>query len=228
MPMTLLRRLHHSLPGYRLRQSALRAVTGSGPLLDVDAEQGRTFARGWAPFAPAGGPDPTELERYFDAHRTGRGLWKWRHYFEIYQRHFAKFVGREIRVLEIGIYSGGSLQMWRDYFWQWLPPNGRRHPAVGPRVGLGGCANCGIGDQGDPAFWRSALPAIPRIDVVIDDGGHEPNQQIVTLEALLPHMNPGGVYLCGRSRRPQRLCHVPQQGSRVRCTRRISRRIPMP
>jgi len=34
------------------------------------------------------------------------------------------------------------------------------------------------------------------IDVVLDDGGHTPQQQIVTLECLLPAIRPGGVYLC--------------------------------
>lgn len=31
---------------------------------------------------------------------------------------------------------------------------------------------------------------------MIDDGGHEPEQQIVTLEELLPVIRPGGIYLC--------------------------------
>ena len=34
------------------------------------------------------------------------------------------------------------------------------------------------------------------LDVVIDDGGHRPAQQIPTLEELLPHLRQGGVYLC--------------------------------
>ena len=29
-----------------------------------------------------------------------------------------------------------------------------------------------------------------------DDGGHTPHQQIVTLEELLPHLRPGGVFIC--------------------------------
>lgn len=53
-----------------------------------------------------------------------------------------------------------------------------------------------IGDQADRGFWRRVKEQVPRIDIVIDDGGHEPNQQIVTLEELLPHLQPGGVYLC--------------------------------
>jgi Methyltransferase domain len=36
----------------------------------------------------------------------------------------------------------------------------------------------------------------PTIDIVVDDGGHQPEQQIPTLEEMLPHLRPGGVYLC--------------------------------
>ena len=31
---------------------------------------------------------------------------------------------------------------------------------------------------------------------MIDDGGHETEQQIVTLEETLPYLQPGGVYIC--------------------------------
>jgi hypothetical protein len=34
------------------------------------------------------------------------------------------------------------------------------------------------------------------LDIVIDDGGHKYEQQVVNLEELLPHLRPNGVYLC--------------------------------
>src|SRR5262245_3116872 len=67
--------------------------------------------------AGADGPE-NPLQSYFDAHTEGRGIWKWTHYFDIYHRHLSKFIGREVHLLEIGVYSGGSLQMWRDYLGQ--------------------------------------------------------------------------------------------------------------
>jgi len=53
-----------------------------------------------------------------------------------------------------------------------------------------------VGDQGDPNFWARAMADIPKLDIVIDDGGHQPHQQRVTLESLLPVLSPGGVFLC--------------------------------
>ena len=53
-----------------------------------------------------------------------------------------------------------------------------------------------IGDQGDPAFWASFLAGAAPIDAVIDDASHDPADQITTLKALLPRLEPGGVYIC--------------------------------
>jgi 23S rRNA U2552 (ribose-2'-O)-methylase RlmE/FtsJ len=135
------------------------------------------------------------LQEYFDAHDQGPGIWKYRHYFELYHRHFSKFIGREVHVVEIGIFSGGSLQMWREYFGE------RAHiygvdiePAT--RAAEDERIEVHIGDQADPRFWESFREAVPVVDVVIEDGGHETGQQIATIEGLLPHMRGGGVYVC--------------------------------
>ncbi len=160
---------------------------------------GHVFARRWkrvdaAPSVGAEG-DRNPLRVFFEARTTGRGIWKWEHYFEIYHRHFAKFVGRDVHLVEIGIYSGGSLEMWKDYL-------GARSHIHGvdvedaTRVYDDGETRVHVGDQTDRAFWRQFRQDVPLLDIVVDDGGHTPEQQIVTLEELLPHLRPGGVLLC--------------------------------
>jgi hypothetical protein len=157
-----------------------------------------TFADQWSAEAPATAEPaaaPNPLREYFESHYTGRGILKWLHYFELYHRHFQRFIGKDVHVLEVGIYSGGSLDMWRSYF--------------GPRLHLYGvdiapaCLSYAdartkvfIGDQADRAFWRRFREDVPRLDIVVDDGGHSHVQQIATLEELLPHLQPGGVYTC--------------------------------
>ncbi len=135
------------------------------------------------------------LEEYFDNHVAGPGIWKWRHYFEIYHRHFEKFVGREVHVVEIGVYSGGSLAMWRTYFGPDCHVYGVDiEPAC--RAYADERVSIFVGDQGDPEFWRRFLSEVPVIDIVVDDGSHRSSYQVVTVEALLPRIRPGGVYLC--------------------------------
>ncbi len=135
------------------------------------------------------------LETYFENHKEGPGIWKWTHYFDIYHRHLQKFIGKEVNLVEVGIYSGGSLGMWKEYF--------------GPKCHIYGidiepACKCYenaktkvlIGDQEDRGFWKKSLQEMPPIDILIDDGGHMPNQQKVTLEETLPYIKPGGVYIC--------------------------------
>lgn len=167
--------------------------TLAGPV----AVRGAAYAASYeeaARFEVAGAP-PGELETYFEEHTEGPGLWKWRHYFPIYERHLARFRDREITFAEIGIYSGGSLAMWRHYLGPKalivgvdIQPACSAYEAPGVQVY--------IGDQGDRALWPAVLADHPVIDVLIDDGGHEHEQQIVTFEAVFPHIAPGGVYLC--------------------------------
>ena len=38
------------------------------------------------------------------------------HYFDIYDRAFSSFRDKKVTVVEIGVFHGGSLQMWKKYF----------------------------------------------------------------------------------------------------------------
>jgi hypothetical protein len=140
-------------------------------------------------------PADNPLWSYFRDHREGRGIWKWQHYFEAYHRHLAQFIGRKVDLVEIGIFSGGSLDMWRAYFGEGAHIHGvdiedACRAYASPHVAVH------IGDQGDRGFWSAFKDRVPRVDVVIDDGGHTPEQQIVTFEEMFPHIRPGGVYVC--------------------------------
>ena len=162
------------------------------------AARGYAYSQGWRQH-----PDPedglskaepfTRLDAFFDARTHGRGIVKWRHYFEIYDRHLAKFVGKQSRLLEIGIYAGGSLDMWREY----LGPSATLYGVdIDPYCTRFEEATVFIGDQADRGFWETFRAETPSLDIIVDDGGHTVDQQLVTLEELLPRLRPGGVYIC--------------------------------
>jgi Methyltransferase domain len=135
-----------------------------------------------------------ELFAYFRSNRAGRVLDKWVHYFPIYSRHFAPYRGRPVRILEIGIYRGGSLDMWQWYFGDQVTLVGididdSARAASDPRHAVE------IGDQTDAEFLRQVSERHGPFDIVIDDGGHEMRQQIVTAETLFPLLADGGVFL---------------------------------
>lgn len=113
----------------------------------------------------------------------------------MYHRHFKKFRGRPVHILEIGVYSGGSLEMWREYFGQDCRVYGvdieascLKYEDARTRIF--------IGNQGDRTFWKHFREHVPDLDIVIDDAGHKPHEQVVSFEELWPHIRRGGVYLC--------------------------------
>jgi ubiquinone/menaquinone biosynthesis C-methylase UbiE len=135
-----------------------------------------------------------DLEHYFYSNR-GRLIHKWKHYFEIYERHLSRFCNKQVNVVEIGVGKGGSLQMWKHYF-------GSEARIFGVDINPECIAyeeervEILIGDQEDRTFLRSLGQRIPVIDVLIDDGGHTMTQQITTFEELFPRVAPDGIYLC--------------------------------
>ena len=135
-----------------------------------------------------------DLEKYFE-NNTGRIIDKWMHYFEVYDRHFSKYRGKEITILEIGTWQGGSLQMWKEYF----GPKAKIHGMdINPDCKQAEEENIEIliGSQSDRNFLRKVKQQIPQVDILIDDGGHTMLQQQITFEELFDHIKPDGVYLC--------------------------------
>lgn len=133
------------------------------------------------------------LRDYFERNE-GRLLDKWLHYFEVYHRHFARFRGRACTIVEIGVYHGGSMQMWKDYFGPHARIVGvdvdpRCRGYVEPQVEIE------IGDQSDRAFLRALRERTGPIDVLIDDGGHRMAQQLATFEELYTAVADDGVIL---------------------------------
>jgi hypothetical protein len=133
------------------------------------------------------------LYAFFTANRSGYPLDKWIHYFSIYDRHLSRYRGLPVRVLEIGVYRGGGLEMLRHY----LGPDAK---LVGVDIDEVARAAAGgyeveLGDQADPAFLQRVSEKHGPFDIVIDDGGHTMNQQIVSVETLFPMLQVGGTYL---------------------------------
>lgn len=98
-------------------------------------------------------------------------LFKWEHYFPVYETHLSRFINTDVTLFEIGVLGGGSLQMWKQF--------------LGPRaniVGLEIDPNCKnfedrsisveIGDQGSEQFLSDVVMKHGLPDIVIDDGSH--------------------------------------------------------
>ncbi len=120
---------------------------------------------------------------------------KFHHYFDIYERHFSRFRGTPVRLLEIGVSKGGSLRLWREYFGDDatiaaidIDEACRRYDGVHGAVR--------IGDQTDETFLRAVHAELGPFDIVIDDGGHNPRHQLASFCVLYPLLTAQGLYLC--------------------------------
>lgn len=139
-------------------------------------------------------PEPrTDLERLFWLNE-GRAIDKWLHYLPIYERHLSQFRGKPVRMLEIGVQNGGSMNMWR----KWLGPEAQLwgidiDPACAKLNGLAGQVR--IGSQADPAFLASVLDEMGGVDIVFDDGSHDQAHIHETFKVAFPRLVDGGTYL---------------------------------
>ncbi len=135
------------------------------------------------------------LTDVFMAH-DGRVSDKWEQYLAIYDRELAQFrsASAPVRLLEIGVQNGGSLEVWSKF----LPPGSS---VVGmdidPRCGeltFTGDITVLVGDAADPATLDRLLGE--RVfDLIVDDGSHVSRDIIATFQALFPRLVPGGLFL---------------------------------
>jgi len=138
-------------------------------------------------------PD-NELYKIFAA---GADVHKWYHYFDIYTRHLSQYRDRPIRMLEIGVFRGGSLKMWKQYF----------HPES-TIVGIDIDESCQaheladqnifvrIGSQADPNFLAQVNREFGPFDIILDDGSHKTSHMITSFGALFRSaLKDGGCYM---------------------------------
>jgi 23S rRNA U2552 (ribose-2'-O)-methylase RlmE/FtsJ len=119
---------------------------------------------------------------------------KWHHYIPLYDRYLGRYRGTPVRMLEIGVNKGGSLQMWRRFL-------GEEAVIFGIDInqdcaaldGLSGQVR--IGSQTDTAFLKSVVEEMGGVDVVLDDGSHKMDHIAASLETLFPLLEIYGVYL---------------------------------
>lgn len=134
-----------------------------------------------------------ELTKLFFS-RDGMVVDKWLQYLPVYDRYLSPYRGTPVRMLEIGVNKGGSLDLWREY--------------LGPDAVIFGidinpdCANhveapnqVRIGSQDDPEFLKRTIEEMGGVDIVLDDGSHIVEHQCASFETLFPLLDTGGVYI---------------------------------
>src|ERR1700690_1242564 len=141
----------------------------------------------------AGNQNFTEL---FLSHR-GKAVDKWEQYLQIYDREFSALIatGRPLRLLEIGVQNGGSLELWGKM----LPEGSEiRGIDIDPRVAAlefeSRHIQVYVVDATDSSRLEELLGS-DQFDVIIDDGSHVCDNVRQSFEILFPHLSLGGRYV---------------------------------
>ena len=133
----------------------------------------------------------------FYLNNKNRGMTKFIHYLHNYQNYFSYLnkTKKKIKILEIGVFSGGSLDMYKKFF-------GINKIQI---IGIDIDKEClkfndkitkiEIGDQEDIKFLNKIKRKYSKFDLIIDDGGHTYEQQKTSFEYLYPNLSDGGIYI---------------------------------
>ena len=133
-----------------------------------------------------------EIRLKAEGYETDKGS----NYLERYDEYFHHLIESEISLLELGIYKGGSLLMWRDYF------------KKGTIVGLD-IEPVKIKDSIDRVYIYQGLQQDKKIldririetakdgfDIIIDDASHIGELTSISFWYLFDnHLKPGGIYV---------------------------------
>ena len=109
-------------------------------------------------------------------------------YCSVYERFLKPKRNERLKLLEIGVFKGGSLRMWQAFF-----PHGTVQGAdFDPKTKTHTKIPVAIGNQGDVDFLKK-LGEMGPWDVIIDDGSHRWDHQLLFYETMWKYLKPGGL-----------------------------------
>lgn len=131
-------------------------------------------------------------------------------YAPIYEHYFKRFKTQQFNLIEIGVWQGGSLRMWADYFPRArivgvdINPVAKRYETNQIKIA--------IADQSDGDMLmeqvRPLLLNVPNVGrkakIIIDDGSHRMQDQLISLSFLWKILEDYGYYAIEDLRAPYR------------------------
>ncbi len=182
----------HDVEEKRPAQRLLATESQAQTVLDLDRLAEKSVVARALRRLPDHGTDSLSLDQIGLLTGTDKSS-KHHGYLNFYDSLFGGLRDRPIKLLEIGVDRGASLHMWAHYFTKAhcvgidISPSALNH--VGSRIDIA------IGDQSDLAFLEKVRKTYGPFDIIIDDGSHIWDHQIVSFEALFESVRPDGFYV---------------------------------
>jgi len=135
------------------------------------------------------------LHQLFADHK-GKITDKWNLYIEEDERIFAPYRDKPIRLLEIGVQNGGSLEIWSKYFYNAekiigcdIDPKCEELKFSDERISIV------VGDVNENDIKQRVLQKTDTFDIIIDDGSHKSSDIIRSFALYFPYLKCDGTYL---------------------------------
>jgi O-antigen biosynthesis protein len=137
----------------------------------------------------------TTLSQLYHEHQ-GKLSDKWSLYLDELDRIIEPYRDQRIRLFEIGVQNGGSLEIWGRYFANAEiilgcdnDPKIRSLTYTDPRIRVV------VGDANSDECETEILHQATSLDVIIDDGSHVSGDIIKSFARYFPHLNEHGLYI---------------------------------
>ena len=120
------------------------------------------------------------------------------HYLkEVYPDILASYQDKAESVLEIGVFRGASLMVFRDYFTKAhiIGMEIVESNKLKDRFDCEDRVTLVFGDQESEEDLQRVIDVGAPFDIVIDDAGHRAKGQIQSYKSLWPHVKSGGLYI---------------------------------
>lgn len=141
----------------------------------------------------------TQVELGRNPDETDRG--GWRGYNRVYSKYLSNMRNEKLNILEIGVHSGYSLIGWARYFpnsfitgveidEKWLGDHVKLQMKHEEFLRI----NVKYFDSTKKADWLFHTDSTDKFDIIIDDGSHQPKDQVATIELALDKLAKNGYY----------------------------------
>lgn len=137
----------------------------------------------------------SELLTLYENHK-GKLSDRWSFYLDQYEHVLAPWRDKDVRLLEIGIQNGGSLEIWGRYFPRAaklvgcdVDPLCSRLRYDDPRIAVV------VADASSDQGFREIAGHSASYDIVIDDGSHRSSHIVQSFARYFPLVKDGGIFI---------------------------------
>lgn len=128
--------------------------------------------------------------------KTGKVSDKWASYLTHYDKILIELKSRKIKMLEIGVGHGGSIDTWREYFSNAeliigcdIDPKCSKLQYDDPKI------NVVVGDANSNEAYAKITSISNQFDLIIDDGSHRSVDILNSFINYFPLLKPSGIFV---------------------------------